>query len=140
MPRVTAKNTSISASDPTNSASINLSGRSNTATMSFTAPAVQVTAFGEEYHTRIGDGIKDWELSVGGFWDGAASNLDEFMFTAEGACISIVYGPGGSETGSVQYSGCAILQDYEVSGELEGGVEWSATVVAASVLNRGTFS
>lgn len=140
MARVTAKNTSISASDPTNAASINLSGRSNTATMSFTAPAVQVTAFGEEYHTRIGDGIKDWEMSIGGFWDGAASQLDEFMFNALGACINIVYGPGGSESGQVEYSGCAVLQDYESSGELEGGVEWSSTVVAASVLNRGTFS
>lgn len=139
MARVTARNTHISASDTPNAASIILSGRSNTATMTFTAPGVQVTAFGEEYHSRIGDGIKDWEMSVGGFWDGAASNLDEFMYNALGACINIVYGPGGSDSGSIKYSGCAILNDYEVTGELEGAAEWSATLSAASVLNRGSF-
>lgn len=140
MARATARNTHIAASASANAASITLSGRSNTATISFTAPGVQVTAFGEEYHSRIGDGIKDWELSVGGFWDGAASNLDEFMYNALGASINIVYGPAGSTSGNVKYSGCAILNDYEVSGELEGAVEWSATLSAASVLNRGTYS
>lgn len=139
MARTTARNTHLSASDPTNSASIILSGRSNTATISFTAPGVDVTAFGEAYRNRIADGIKDWELSIGGFWDGAASNLDEFLYSALGACINIVYGPAGSDSGSIQYSGCAVLNDYEVSGELEGATEWSATLSAASDLNRGTF-
>lgn len=139
MARVTARNTHISACDPANTACIVLSGRSNTATMAFEAPGVQVTAFGEAYHSRIGDGIKDYTLDVGGFWDGAASNLDEFMFNAVGACINFVYGPGGSDSGSIKYSGCVILDEYEISGELEGGVEWSATLTAASDLNRGTF-
>jgi hypothetical protein len=140
MARTTARNTHISACHPAATACIILSGRSNTANMSFTAPGVQVTAFGEEYHSRIGDGIKDWEMSIGGFWDGAASNLDEFLYNANGACINIVYGPGGSASGSVKYSGCAILNDYEITGELEGAVEWSANLSAASVLNRGSFS
>ena len=139
MARVTARNTHIAASNPTNGASIILSGRSNTAEMTFEAPGVQVTAFGEEYHTRIGDGIKDWSISVGGYWDGAASNLDVFLYDAVGASINVVYGPGSSESGSVKYSGCAILDDYAITGELEGAVEWSATLTAASVLNRGSF-
>ena len=139
MARITARNIHISASDPLNSASINLSGRSNTAELAYEAPGVEVTSFGEEFKIRIGDGIKDWSISVGGYWDGAASQLDEFMFNALGASIVIVTGFAGSTSGETKYSGCMILDEYTVTGELEGAMEWSAGLSGASNFTRGTF-
>lgn len=138
MTRRTARNTTIVITDSGNASRL-VSGRSNTATLTFSSEAVDVTSFGAEYRERIADGIKDWELSCAGFWDGAASQIDEILYGVLSACTAVQYGPSGSTSGDVKYSGCAILQDYEISGEVEGAVEWSGTFVAASVLNRGTW-
>lgn len=140
MARVSARNTTILIKD-SESASRVLSGRSNSATLNFTSQEVNVTSFGAEYQERVGDGIKDWSIECGGFWDGAASQLDEWLFGILAACTSACYGPGGSSTGAVQYSGCAILQDYTVEGTVDGGgVTWTATLVGASQLNRGSWA
>jgi hypothetical protein len=139
MARVTARNTTFLVKDST-SASRTLSGRANTATLSFTSEAVDATAFGESFRFRIADGIKDWTLSVAGVWDGAASQIDEILYGILAACTSACYGPGGSSSSSVQYSGCCILNNYEVAGALEGVVTWSAEFAAAGSLTRGTWA
>lgn len=138
MAKQTARNTTILILD-SGAASRILSGRANSATMSFSSEAVDVTSFGAEYRQKIADGIKEWSMSVNGIWDGAASQLDEIMYGILGACTSMCYGPGGSATGAVQYSGCAILSEYSVEGEVSGAVTWSGTLVSASDLNRGSW-
>ena len=138
MAKVTARNTAIRILD-SNGASRLISGRSNSAEMSFTAEAVDVTTFGAGYREYVADGLRDWELSIDGMWDGAASQIDEILYGVLGACTSLCYGPSGSTTGMVQYSGCAICTEYTVSGAVEGAVTFSATFKAASQLNRGTW-
>jgi predicted secreted protein len=139
MARVTGKNTTLLVKDST-SASRVLSGRANQATLSFASEAVDATAFGESYRFRIADGIKDWTLSISGVWDGAASQVDEILYGILAACTSACYGPGGSTAGLVQYSGCCILNTYEVAGTLEGAVTWSAEFAAAGSLTRATWA
>jgi predicted secreted protein len=121
-------------------ASRNISARANSATLSFTAEEMDGTAFGAEYRERIADGLKDWSLDFAGLWDGSASQLDETLQGIMAACTSVCYGPSGSTSGAVQYSGCAILQDYTVEGAVDAAVTFSATFAAASVLNRGTWA
>ncbi len=137
MAKSTARNTVIHILDST-SASRNISGRSNSVTMSFTADSVDVTGFGAIYRQYIADGIKEWNMSVNGVWDGAASNLDEIMNGVLGACTSMCYCPSGSSTGAIQYSGCAVVTEYSVEGVVSGAVTWSGTFQSASDLNRGT--
>lgn len=138
MARVTARNTSLLVGDSAGASRV-LSGRANTATLSFSSEAVDGTAFGESYRFKIADGIKDWSLSMAGVWDGAASQVDEILYGILAACTSACYGPGGSTTGAVQYSGCAILNTYEVAGALEGMVTWSAEFAGSGSLSRGTW-
>ena len=138
MARVTARNTTLIVSG-SDSASRVLSGRANSATMSFTSDSTDGTAFGETYRFRIADGIKEWTLSMNGVWDGAACQVDDILFGILAACTSVCYGPGGSASGLVQYSGCSVLNTYEVAGELDGMVTWSAEFVGSGSLTRGTW-
>lgn len=138
MARMSSRNTTLMILDA-DSASRNISGRANTATMNFTSEELDVTAFGAEYRERIADALKDWSLEFGGFWDGSASQIDEVLYNLLAACTSVCYGPAGSTSGYVQYSGCAILQDYTVESAVEGAVAFSATFMSASVLTRGTW-
>ena len=139
MARVTARNTSLLVGDSAGASRV-LSGRANTATLSFSSEAVDGTAFGESYRFKIADGIKDWSLSMAGVWDGAASQVDEILFGILAACTSVCYGPGGSTSGLTQYSGCSVLNTYEVAGELDGMVTWSAEFVGSGSLTRGTWT
>ena len=138
MARISGRNSYIAASS-LNTASLNLSGRSNTWTLNITSEEVDVTSFGAAYRERVADALKDWGVEVSGFWDGAASNIDAFLSEIHAACSTVFVGPNGSTTGFIKYSGCMILQDYSVETAVEGAVTWSATFQAASVLNRGTF-
>ena len=117
-----------------------ISGRANTATLSFTSEEVDVTSFGALYRERIADALRDWNVDIAGFWDGAASQIDEILHGILAACASLCFGPSGSGSGAVQYSGCAILMDYSVESSVEGAVTFSAAFVAASVLNRGQWA
>ena len=139
MARVTARNTTLLVKDST-SASRTLSGRANSATLSFSSDATDGTAFGETYRFLIADGVKGWTLSMNGVWDGAASQVDEILFGILAACTSVCYGPGGSTAGLTQYSGCSVLNTYEVAGELDGMVTWSAEFVGSGSLTRGTWT
>lgn len=139
MARSTARNTMLKVQDSTG-ASRNISGRSNTATLGFTSEGVDATAFGEAYRFVIADGIKTWTLSIAGVWDGAASQIDEILFGILAACTSACYGPAGSTSGLTQYSGCCVLNNYEISGALEGAVTWSAEFGGAGSPVRGTWA
>ena len=137
MARVIAKDTALYVR--ANGASRAFSGRANTVTMNFTSAGVDVSAFGDNWRNRVPGGLKDWSLECGGWWDGAASQIDVWLYSILAACVDVQYGPGGSTSGNVKYSGCMILDTYTVSGELEGATAWEATFSAASTLNRGTW-
>lgn len=139
MPRYAGRNTALIIQDSTG-ASRQISGRSNTATLSFSAEEVDVTSFGALYRERIADALRDWTIEIGGFWDDSASQIDEILHGILAACTSLCFGPSGSSASFIQYSGCAILQDYTVESSVEGAVTFTATFLAASVLNRGTFA
>ncbi len=138
MARKSGRDVYISVS-PVGSCPFNLSGRSNSATLSFTSEEVDVTAFGALWRERIPDALRDWSLETAGFWDGAASNLDAILYEVFAACCAVAVGFAGSATGGVKYSGCMILQEYTTEGAVDGAVTYSATFQAASQLNRGTF-
>ena len=140
MARVSGRDVFISVS-PTGGAAcpFTLSGRANSGTLTFSSEEVDVTSFGALYRERVADALRDWSMECAGFWDGAASQIDYILYTIHAACVAVAFGPNGSGTGAIKYSGCMILQEYSVEGAVEGAVTWSATFQAASVLNRGTF-
>lgn len=131
MAKISARNVSLGIDDSA-AACQSISGRSNTATMSFSAEAPDVSAFGTTYRERVPDGLKDWELSVSGLWDGVASQIDSILFGILGASTRVAYGPAGSTSGCTKYEASAVCNDYSVEGSVEGAVTFSAIFAARS--------
>jgi len=130
MAKIVAKNTSLYV-DNSSAASTAISGRTNTVSLSFSAETPDVTSFaGAGWRERIQDGLKDWELSIGGFYDPAATQIDTILFGILGASTRVQYGPGGSISGCTKYTASAVCSDYTVDGSVEGAATYSATFAA----------
>lgn len=126
MARITARNVSLYV-DNAAGACTSIAGRSNTATLTFSSETPEVTAYGATYRERLADGLKDFELSIGGFYDGSAAEIDSILFGILGASTRISYGPGGSTTGCTKYVASAVCNNYTLEGAVEGAVTYSAT-------------
>jgi len=129
MAKIVAKNVSLYI-DNSSAACTSISGRSNSAAISFSAETPDVSAFGTSWRERVPDGLKDWELSISGFADFAATQVDTTLFGILGASTRIQYGPGGSTSGCTKYTASAVCSDYSVEGSVEGAVTFSATFAA----------
>ena len=87
------------------------------------------------------DGIKDWELSMDGYYEGAVEEIDEVLFgLVAGASCFIEFGPTGSTSGSVKYSASALLNNYEINFQLEDAGAISANFQARTgSMTRATW-
>ncbi len=128
MAKIVSRNTSIYVDAASLlGASLSLSGKTNTATLTFSAEAPEVTTFGDVMRGRLAGGLMDWNLSVGGFSDLAAGQLDSTLFSLLGASTRVQYGPGGSTSGCTKYIGNAVCTDYSLDTAVEGALGFSAT-------------
>lgn len=86
--------------------------------------------------------LSDGTISLEGKWDGAALALDAILsgILGQAATVSFEYGPGGSSTGDVKYTGEAILTSYEPSGSVGGAVEFSAELQCSDTVTRSTYA
>lgn len=100
--------------------------------------ALETTTLGKTAKTYI-VGLSDGTVSIGGPWD---ATLDAHMAGIFGvtATKTYEYGPQGNSTGEVKYTGEAILTSYEVSGEVDGVVEWSGELQLSDAQTRGTWA
>ena len=119
----------------------NVGGDTNTATLATSAETPETTAYGDGTRTRLPSGLKDWTLTIAGHYnDTATTGIETVLNTLLGAQTVAVFGPAGSQSGYVKYSGSGIVQDYSVESPVEGKVSFSATVVASSgSLTRAAF-
>ena len=81
--------------------------------------------------------LLDGTISASGFWDSA---LDGFLAPDLGVSRAFEYGPQGSTTPDVKYSGSAILVSYEVGDEVDGIIEFSAEWQITGDVTRGTYA
>jgi len=105
-----------------------ISGHSNSATMTFSAEAPEVTAFRDDYRQRLSSGLKDAELTVDGFFDASASSVDELF---SGLLAGSTYWGFYPATASTAYPGReigGILTEYETAAAVEEAVTTSITV------------
>lgn len=118
-----------------------LSGFGNSITMSWSAEAPEVTAFGDTTRQRLPDGLKDVTFDYAGFFDSTATTgLDAVLSGILGGSTRVVWGPTGSTSGSTKYSTCAICTDYSLDHPVDGVVTATATFVNRSgSLTRGTW-
>lgn len=101
----------------------------------------ETTTFGSTFKTNLA-GVTDATMSISGFWDPTATTGPDAVLAGVFAALTarvIIYGPYGNTGGQVKYTFSAICTSYEVSGSVDGAVEFSAEFQLSTAVSRTTF-
>ena len=123
MAKIHARNASIYV-DSTAGASTAISADLNSATLSFTAEAPEVTGFGDNTVQRLSNGLTDWTFSAEGYWNDSANSAASILYLLIAGSTFLQFGPSGSTSGSRKLSGSAVVTSLELSN---GGVNDAVT-------------
>jgi hypothetical protein len=98
----------------------------------------ETSAFGDSSKTYV-VGLKDSTLSISGNFD---ATVDAHLagILGQAASVSFEYGPEGSSSPNVKYTGECILTSYEKSGAIGDVVTYSAEFQVTGAVTRGTYS
>ena len=100
-----------------------------------TIDTAETTAFGSSNKSYI-VGLKDTPISISGLWD---ATIDGYLSGTEPASRSFIYGPAGSTSGYVKYTGEAIMTNYSVSNPVGDVVTYSVDLQVTGAVTRGTY-
>ena len=118
-----------------------MSGFSNSVTLSQTAEAPEITSFGDDTRQRLASGIKDWEITFSSFFATGANETDVVLSGILGIATLFKFGPSGSTSTCIMYTGCGILSEYNMEFGVDGAATATGTVVARSgSLTRSTWT
>lgn len=112
----------------------NVSCRSNSVTLTMSAEAPEATTFCDENRVRLSSGIKDVEMSIDGFFDDAASSVDQAYYSWVGASILAGFYPVGLSACVVGREFNGILSNYEMSFATEDAAVVNITVTGCTPL------
>ena len=103
----------------------------------------KVTTFGATAHQWLA-GFMNGEFEIGGPWTRALDNHMAALFAAFQAgtvtSVNYEYGPEGTDTGDVKYSGALILDDYSgPEAKVEDAEEWTAKFTVTGTVTVGTY-
>jgi hypothetical protein len=101
-----------------------------------TIDTAETTAFGATSKSYI-VGLRDASISISGIWD---ATVDGYFIGTEPASRSFVYGPAGSTSGNVKYTGEAIMTSYGISNPVGDSVTFSADFQVTGDVTRGTYA
>jgi hypothetical protein len=98
----------------------------------------ETSAFGDSAKTYI-VGLSDATVSVSGNFD-ATVDAHLSAVLGQAATLSFEYGPEGSTSPQVKYTGECILTSYEKSGAIGDVVTYSAEFQVTGAVTRGTYA
>jgi len=98
----------------------------------------ETSAFGSSAKSYV-VGLTDSTLSVSGNFD-ATVDAHLAAILGQSASVSFEYGPEGSTSGYVKYTGEALMTSYEKSGAIGDVVSYSAEFQVTGAITRGTYS
>lgn len=101
----------------------------------------EVTAFGDS-GTRSIPGLQDVEFSISGSFDSTASTGPNAVLNGLRTATSTAtfeYGPEGSNTGNVKFTGECWLTGYEVSASVDDKVSYKAEFKVDGTVTSTTF-
>jgi len=84
-------------------------------------------------------GLTDATISLSGKFDATADSTLAAVL-GQSATLSFEYGPAGSTSGLVKYSGEAIMTSYEVGATVGDVVTASVELQVTGAITRGTWS
>ncbi len=128
MARIVAKNCGVLL------AARDISGRSNSATLTMSSEAPEVTCFTEGTRTRLPAGLRDVELTVDGFYDAAASQVNELFDANLGASAWAGLYPQGVTASLTGYEFQGILTEYAPNAAVADAVAMTATIAGCAPL------
>lgn len=103
-----------------------------------TVDTAETSAFGSSAKTYV-VGLTDATISVSGMFDATVdAHLNGIL--GQAATVSFEYGPEGSTSPNVKYTGEAILTSYEKSGSIGDMVSYSAEFQVSGAVTRGTYA
>ena len=91
---------------------------------------------------RFIPGLQDGLFSLSGLFDSTASSGPDAVLGAlrpHDAAVGFEYGPEGTATGAVKYSGQCWVVSYELRSRVGRLVEWGASLQVDGVVDRGAF-
>ena len=95
----------------------------------------ETTAFGATSKSYI-VGLRDATISVSGLWD---ATVDGYIIGTEPATRSFIFGPAGSTSSNVKYTGECILTNYAISNPVGDVVTFSLDLQVTGNVTRGTY-
>ena len=110
----------------------------NSVTFPRDADVLETTSFGSSDRTYI-VGFKNGTISIEGSYD---ATVDGYLAGILGATdtVSFEYGPEGSTSTYVKYTGEAILTSYETSAGVNDVVAFTAEFQISGAVTRGAYS
>lgn len=124
------------AIDDTGGSSRNISDTLTDVSFPQTVDTAETTAFGSSNKSYI-VGLKDTTISVSGIWD---ATVDGYISGTEPASRTFIYGPAGTTSGNVKYTGEAIMTNYAVSNPVGDVVTFTADFQVTGAVTRTTYS
>jgi hypothetical protein len=103
----------------------------------------ETTTLGANSKTRI-VGVADGNIGGSGKWDPTLdahmANVVSALLAGTLASVSYEYGPAGSTTGYVKYSGECLINNYEISGGIGDAMGFSWDGELTGDVTRGTWA
>lgn len=102
----------------------------------------EVTAFGDGGVKSI-PGLVNVQFTASGSWDSTATTGPDAVLNSlrsATATASFEFGPEGSTTGDVKYSGECWMTEYTVDASVAEKVTWSASFQVDGTVTHGTYS
>lgn len=118
-----------------------ISASVNSVDFSWESEVAESTTMGSEAKTYI-SGLTDATFSIGGVWDDAASTGGQTVLSTlpgKETSSSFEWGPEGSATGAVKYSGECWLTSYTESAPVGDIVAFTADFQVTATITIGTF-
>lgn len=101
----------------------------------------EVTALGDS-GVKFIQGLEDVTITLNGMFDNTATSGPDAVLgplRTHTSAVDFEYGPEGSGTGDVKYSGTCWVVSYELRSRVGNLVEWSASLQVEGTVTRGTF-
>ena len=100
-----------------------------------TIDTAETTAFGATSKSYI-VGLRDSSISISGLWD---ATIDGYIIGTEPATRSFIFGPAGTTSSNVKYTGECILTNYSISNPVGDVVTFSLGLQVTGNVTRGTY-
>lgn len=97
-----------------------------------------VTALGDEGHKNI-PGLENSTANVSGHWDSTQADIIGSTTQRKAGTRTFEYGPAGSGSGAIKYTGEVWISSYSDSSPVGDKVSWSATLMVDGTVTKSTF-